>query len=381
MDRPLPSVPSPDRLDYLDSLRGVAAMLVVLHHSYQTAPFWPSVVRFSPARILLNGRSSVIFFFVLSGFVLAYGLWRGDQPTRFGVFVTRRLARIYLPYAAAAFVAVAAILALRPAALPDAAITFNEMWSAPLTWPTALAHLSLLGTSEAKAINTPSWSLVYELRISLAMPLLCFCAMTSARWLAAATFATYVAGTWVMNSMMGLGLVPYAASGVLPNAVLTLHFAADFVIGVLLAKATLSRATWLFEMSSHRKVALGFAAAGFLLVFHDVTASVGSALLMILALNSPAFQRALRRPVLLWLGRVSFSLYLTHMIVLQLVVRALHGSVPLRVSIVLALLAMLPATILFYRYVEAPAARLSKRIGRRQHPAWAQQPATIASGT
>ena len=351
------------RLDYFDSLRGIAAILVVLHHCYQTAPFWPSLVRFSPARLLLNGRSSVIFFFVLSGFVLAYGLWRGDQSTNFRTFVTRRLTRIYLPYAAAGLLAAAAMLALRPVPLASTAITFNTMWSAPLTWPSALAHLFLLGTDEADAINLPSWSLIYELRISLLVPLLCVCALVSARWLAVSTLAAYVLGALAMASM-GLSTVPYAASGLLANVLVTLHFTADFVIGVLLAKAALARAEWLYAMSPRRKIGLTVAATALLFIFRDETAAVGSALVMILALNSPAFQRVLMQPFLLWIGRLSFSLYLTHMIVLQLVVRALHDQVPLQVSVFVALVAMLPVTILFFKAVEEPAACWSRRIGR-----------------
>ena len=368
------------RLDYLDSLRGIAALLVVLHHSYQTAPFWPAIVRFGPARVLLNGRSSVIFFFVLSGFVLAHGLWRGDQSTRFGAFVLRRLARIYIPYVVAALGAVVAMIASGPTMLTDTAITFNEMWSAPFSWPTALAHLSLTGTREAISINPPSWSLVYELRLSLLLPLLCFCAMTSARILAFLHRGD-LRRRRCRHGADGDGPHPYFAAGLVPNILLTAHFAADFIIGVLLAKAALARAAWLFGMSLGRKITVGLAAIVLGLVFNDATASIGSALVMVLALNSPTIQRGLRQPFLLWVGRLSFSLYLTHMIVLQLVVRALHGIVPLRISILIALVSMVPVTILFHKWIEAPSARLSKRIGGRHGRGWVRRPATVASGT
>jgi len=88
------TVSAPRRLDYLESLRGLAALMVVLHHHYMTAPFLQEVVRFTPLRFLINGRSSVIFFFVLSGFVIVYGILNGSRKFSYPNFVLRRLVRI-----------------------------------------------------------------------------------------------------------------------------------------------------------------------------------------------------------------------------------------------------------------------------------------------
>ncbi|WP_417547980.1 acyltransferase family protein, partial [Marinobacter segnicrescens] len=73
----------------LESLRGLAAIMVVLYHS----PF-----RFgeTSAPIITNSYLFVDFFFVLSGFVMAYAY--GDKirgGMGFGEYVTLRLGRLY----------------------------------------------------------------------------------------------------------------------------------------------------------------------------------------------------------------------------------------------------------------------------------------------
>jgi peptidoglycan/LPS O-acetylase OafA/YrhL len=76
-----------DRLHSLDALRGVAAVLVVLHHYGRSILHWPFVP---------EGWLAVDFFFILSGFVIdrAYRsrFTEGLSPIRFS---RERLARLY----------------------------------------------------------------------------------------------------------------------------------------------------------------------------------------------------------------------------------------------------------------------------------------------
>ena len=60
---PLSSKP---RFEILDGLRGVAAMIVVAFHLFETYSDGPS------DQILNHGYLAVDFFFVLSGFVIGY---------------------------------------------------------------------------------------------------------------------------------------------------------------------------------------------------------------------------------------------------------------------------------------------------------------------
>ena len=65
-------------------------------------------------------------------------------------------------------------------------------------------------------------------------------------------------------------------------------------------------------------------------------------------------------PVPLWLGRVSYSLYLTHVIVLVTVVRLLPASLPLEARLAGGVAMSLAFAGLFWRLVEDPSGRFGR---------------------
>ncbi|MBR1428599.1 MAG: acyltransferase, partial [Prevotella sp.] len=80
---------SKPRYEILDGLRGVAAMLVVAFHLFET--YSPGV----PYQIINHGYLAVDFFFVLSGFVIGYAYDdRWDKMTTWQ-FCKRRLIRLH----------------------------------------------------------------------------------------------------------------------------------------------------------------------------------------------------------------------------------------------------------------------------------------------
>ena len=83
-------------LTALTSLRGVAAVLVVLHH--YCLVFTDDIGRWMPSRILLNAYLCVDLFFMLSGFVLAYvyhAFNGGIKSSDYRNYLLARFARIY----------------------------------------------------------------------------------------------------------------------------------------------------------------------------------------------------------------------------------------------------------------------------------------------
>jgi len=98
------------RYGQLDSLRGLAACSVVLCHATNVLPgvyddphrsWWLTQ---TPLALLRAGHAAVIFFFVLSGFVLTLPFLKG--PVSYPSFLARRICRIWIPYATAMVAAV-----------------------------------------------------------------------------------------------------------------------------------------------------------------------------------------------------------------------------------------------------------------------------------
>ena len=88
------------RLLFLDSLRGIAALYVALFHFYsilkQKTDF---ALPYFFDRILLEGSMGVQIFFVLSGFVIAYSIYRQNITPKFlARFFIRRSIRLDPPY-------------------------------------------------------------------------------------------------------------------------------------------------------------------------------------------------------------------------------------------------------------------------------------------
>jgi peptidoglycan/LPS O-acetylase OafA/YrhL len=104
-------VPSPDRLPFLDVLRGVAALAVVFEHGF--AVCMPGYLDFSLAWFDM-GQWGVTLFLLISGFIIPVTLERGGSNLRFWLNRCFRLLPLY--WATIAFYALFYLL-FQPAAM------------------------------------------------------------------------------------------------------------------------------------------------------------------------------------------------------------------------------------------------------------------------
>jgi len=168
------------RLDYLDGLRGLAALYVVLHHAYYgltaEAPLPPLASHLT--YWLYLGRSAVDIFIVLSGYCLMLPVVRSGTGRLAGGsldFFRRRARRILPPYYAAMAVTLLAIF-LVPS-LHDLSHP-NALWNTVLpAWtPGVIAsHLLLVHNFDPawhSKIDYPMWSVATEWQIYFLFPLL-----------------------------------------------------------------------------------------------------------------------------------------------------------------------------------------------------------------
>lgn len=227
------------RIDSLDSLRGLAALIVLLHHCYymldgsKTGEL--SIVRLSPLRLFIAGHAAVIVFFLLSGFVLALP-YRSEQPNAL-CFIIRRACRIYIPFASAIFLS-AAVVIMIPGVYPiHGATGLLELPRADqLNLPLIAGHLLLLGRFQDISLDPPIWSLVHELRISLIFPLLLWCCR---RWPAGTLAATLAIAAVAALGLFSTGDADHgvvtASKTESGSLLITLRYLPLFAIGAYMA--------------------------------------------------------------------------------------------------------------------------------------------------
>jgi peptidoglycan/LPS O-acetylase OafA/YrhL len=350
----------------LESLRGIAALLVALFH----IPFtnftydWP-VVR--------NGYLLVDLFFVLSGWVMAQaygGRLRTAQDVK--TYLWLRLGRIYPLHLTllGVFFAIEvarAVAQARGQALATPAFSTNGPWA--LVCNVLLVHAH--GLTHALSFNGPSWSIGAELWAYVSFAALSLAPVTPKTRLAMATVTaaslfsliylwhpssidvTFDGGVLRCLAGFALGLLTHAVSRMVPPRVGSLLG----LLGVALTFAVL-------HFSAEGSLDFAFPLAAAVLIAGIASAPEGG------------LSKALASRPLVWLGKVSFSLYMVHTAVIRIVapvVRRLSGAAGgeadglLRVSpawglmgLVLFVAVLLATSALSYRFVEDPARRWAK---------------------
>lgn len=145
----------------LDGLRGVASLMVVLFHILEVFSYG------DPTRQIVNhGYLAVDFFFLLSGFVIAYAYddrWGGMSQWE---FYKRRLIRLQPMVAMGSVIGAALFYFQAGSIFPN--ISGTPVWQVLLVMLLGCTLLPLpkafdiRGWSELHPLNGPAWSLFYE---------------------------------------------------------------------------------------------------------------------------------------------------------------------------------------------------------------------------
>lgn len=164
---------------YLDGIRGLAAVVVVLYHAWLFTGLSGQAVSSGqlavPRLIIGHGYLGVPVFIVLSGYVLMLPMARNGTnwySKGFGNYIFRRGKRILPPYYAALALTLALI-----AAIPLLRAAHNTQWDSkiPVTWGGVVSHLFMLQDVShgwIEQINGPMWSVAVEFQIYFLMPLI-----------------------------------------------------------------------------------------------------------------------------------------------------------------------------------------------------------------
>jgi peptidoglycan/LPS O-acetylase OafA/YrhL len=248
-------------------------------------------------------------------------------------------------------------------------------------------HLFMTGLEGEDSLNPVMWSLVYELRISLLFPLLFLAAYRRPCATLSAGIAVYLAAGWLAGCR-DVQCQPFRGNTYVESALLTAYFVLFFVIGILLARWQEPVRQRLHALAGPAQVLLGLGAVYAMIIPNvpklmwlapaDPIFGLGAVAMIALAISGGAVQAVLERQPLAWLGKVSYSLYLTHNIVLLAVIHMLFGRVGAAMLLAVAVAACLLVAALSWFLVEAPAMWLGRAVSRRRHDR-RQWPTTLAA--
>jgi peptidoglycan/LPS O-acetylase OafA/YrhL len=349
------------RLPELDALRGLAALAVLVFHTLHAIgsgrnPVWLEqhqllyiLITHSPLRPVFFGREAVLFFFVLSGYVLTRSLLRAGSPGLVA-FAFQRTIRLGLPVAATVLLSAALYWLVVDPATPNGLQSSLGLWRSPPTLGDIVTNIGLIGADDQFELNQALWSLVHEWRLTVLLPLVLLFRERPWALLAVALVATALgmAGGAIENEV----LLGPSLSSTIPA---TLYFSTAIAIGGVLA------ITVPFPFfSPGQRITAGIAAAALFSMQSDFAVYAGSVLLILLAHGTTWLPRLLRTPPLIWLGRLSFSLYLVHMPVLAACRYALHDLLPMWAAVLVGATAALPAAVFLHRLIEVPSRRLAR---------------------
>jgi peptidoglycan/LPS O-acetylase OafA/YrhL len=368
---------------YLDGLRGLAALIVVTDHYIDMA--LPAALRGyglrhhmgegwlhnTPLHLVLNGAFAVTIFFVLSGIVLSAKFFRTKSEPVVAAGAAKRYVRLALPALGSVLLA-CLLLKLhlfynhQSGAVAGSAFFWGSLWSFSPSWHQAL-YQGLYGAifTQDNSYNLPLWTLQVELTGSFLV------------FMTLALFGK-LRNRWVFYSALAL---VFLRSNLL--AFLLGVFICDMYFNRRIVFDTLSRWYWLPLVLLSLVVGSQPIEGTSMFAFwnlqgwgdhvHVLVHTLAAALLIVNIIAARPLQRFLETRPVQFLGRISFSLYLLHFLVLgtygSYLFMHLVSGIGYRWGTAIAyfpfLLISIIAAYIYAKYVDVPAISLSGAIYRR----------------
>jgi len=353
-----------DRSGHIDSLRAVAALLVVWTHSSELfAPFAGGSVLHDVAARYDFGRIGVVAFFGVSGLLIPTSL-RADRDRPGRAFLIRRFFRLFPAFWLSVPLGVLSVWTLFGRHIGAGEVALN------LTMIPGLLHV--------RPVMGLYWTLEYELGFYVLCLGLFLAGVLHRRYAAAAMtalfLALYVAGYAGLvilhhQQMADLGTVALNFGVLFLGALWRRHLDGKLngleklvlwgALALILIVTPAFCAYALHRLANHNPFFVSF------------PVSYAGGVALFIAMTS--FAKVRWRP-LAWVGLVSYSLYLLHPVVLYIMTYVIqsHGpgaGLPVGVQMAIgAALSILLAAVAFY-VVEKPAIDLAHGLTWRRTPA------------
>lgn len=381
---------SDKKMLHLNGLRGVAALMVVLSH--YTLSFFPALhtgnpsdvynsfevfVSATPLNVLYNGSFAVFIFFILSGFVLSYKYWILENYT-FNDYlgnIIKRYIRLNIP------IAVSIILAFSLLALGLFYNTNANEIANSLGWLKGIYNFSSNSFDAFKEAlygvvfqgkqnyNQILWTLKYEFYGSIMIySFMLVFRKTNIRYVIYPLMFVVLWNSFYLAFFLGLLLSDLHSKDLLRiknKLVLFLIFLLALFFGSYPWREQFGLPTRLY----------GFLKLNFLGVnsYYEFYHTLGAFLLLICALNSLYLKKILSSRICLFLGEISFSLYLLHLLMLcslsSLIMHYLNSQLSYNISFglmfTISMVLLFAISYLYYKYIDLLGIKMASTVVKR----------------
>lgn len=334
-----------DDIQSVQLLRGLAAFLVLLCHSVSSSKYFPidNIIW----KICYNGWIGVYIFFIISGFIIPYSMYKKRyELVDFRYFLAKRIVRIEPPY----------IVSIIMVLLFNYSNTITPWYKGPaftIDWVNVLGHLGYLNAFTHRPwLNWAYWTLAIEFQYYIIIALLYPLITNKNKIILIVSFFVLLACTFLnipdfdAESCKPFELVAVRGSLILP-------FLPFFLAGIALFLIKISKVTF--------REFLLIIIVSLIACFYRHGLIV--AIINIITLVCINYIKKVPK-LFLQLGTISYSLYLTHDILVSRFEALLERFTKNNYVIVwlLSIVACLFCAYIYYLLIEKPFLNLSKRI-------------------
>lgn len=294
---------------FLDSLRGIAAIIVVIGHNhgaFKSNNIFSNVIDFILRNTCLNGGFAVTLFFLLSGFVLSYNYFK-DYNNEFILKQSiKRIPRLYLPVILTSimyWIAIKNNILLNEEVISvNNSAFFQKFWNAEYGFFDFLLKCSydlfILNDQEfCWNINSSLWTMPLELKFSFIVFFSIF-------------FIKKTQHLIIVN-IISLSTIFFFEGSLIDYFPFLLGINVSFFFIINQKKIPNYLLFILFLVG----ISLSFPQL-YVIKSPISLKSIGAALIILVTLYSSSFQNFLKKRFLIYLGKISFGVYLIHNLIL-----------------------------------------------------------------
>ncbi|MDY7989747.1 acyltransferase [Paenibacillus polymyxa] len=377
-----------NKVKYLEGLRGVASLLVVFNHFivafYPAAYFMNKeqihtkngiemLIGQTPFNILFTGNLSVCIFFVLSGYVLSYYYFLNGNLNVITSNAYRRYFRLLSPVFISSLISFIFIKLSLFFNLEASRLTFSGAWLGEL-WKTDASLISFFKTTlydvfinGDSTYNTVLWTMSWEFKGSfLIFAVVAIFGRSNYRWLVYPIVMILTFNSYYLVFIAGMVLADYKASDFKIKNILSNPFLNGILIliGLYLGSYPMNYRGSIYSLISD----LSWADP---VRFH----MIGATILLFLIINLQVFQNFFANRFFVYLGRISFSMYLLHVIVIgsfscylfMKMYPYFSYSTSVIITFAISMLLIFIISHLFSIFVDEPSVRVLKKMNVKFH--------------